>query len=91
METGTVSVCSIARKKSLHFDGKLEIIYNVKLAQVNFSPGWGKRGMNTVSGPGVGLPQQDSACKPSMDTILHIYKLLQVKNYWEPFEDNNIN
>lgn len=36
--------------------------------------------MNTVSGPGVGLPQQESACKPSMDTILHIYKLLQVQN-----------
>ncbi|CAB3361015.1 Hypothetical predicted protein [Cloeon dipterum] len=50
-------------------------------AQVNFSPGWGKRGLTGAAGPGVGIPQElrDSSCKSSMDTILHIYKLVQAE------------
>ncbi|KAE8738746.1 Adipokinetic hormone [Frankliniella occidentalis] len=35
-------------------------------AQVNFSPSWGKRG----------APQQE-ACKPSMDSLMYLYKLIQ--------------
>ncbi|XP_065353871.1 red pigment-concentrating prohormone-like [Cloeon dipterum] len=48
---------------------------------VNFSPGWGKRGLSGAAGPGVGIPQElrDSSCKSSMDTILHIYKLVQAE------------
>ncbi|XP_059482679.1 red pigment-concentrating prohormone-like [Neocloeon triangulifer] len=48
---------------------------------VNFSPGWGKRGMTGAAGPGLVLPQdlRDLPCKSTMDTILHIYKLVQAE------------
>ncbi|XP_071448530.1 hypertrehalosaemic prohormone [Hetaerina americana] len=36
-------------------------------AQVNFTPGWGKRG---------GL-EAAASCKPSMESIMYLYKLIQ--------------
>jgi hypothetical protein len=39
-------------------------------AQVNFSPNWGKRS---------GL--QDGPCKASTDSLMYIYKLIQVMGY----------
>lgn len=41
----------------------------VSLAQVTFTPNWGKRGLN----PGI-----DNNCKASVDVIMMIYKLIQV-------------
>lgn len=42
-------------------------------AQVNFTPNWGKRGINQS-------PGMDNNCKASVDAIMMIYKLIQVIN-----------
>lgn len=41
---------------------------SVVTAQVNFSPSWGKR---------ASMPPQQEACKPSMDSLMYLYKLIQ--------------
>ncbi|CAG9816939.1 unnamed protein product [Phaedon cochleariae] len=41
------------------------------LAQVNFSPNWGKRAMNQ------GDANENNNCRENMDTIMLIYKIIQ--------------
>lgn len=45
-------------------------------AQLNFSPGWGKRAMSQSVNSGSG---SDSTCKTSVESLMLIYKLIQVK------------
>jgi hypothetical protein len=37
------------------------------MAQLNFSPSWGKR-----------LAPGESGCKPNMDALMYVYKIIQV-------------
>ncbi|KAL1492959.1 hypothetical protein ABEB36_011115 [Hypothenemus hampei] len=47
-------------------------LIGICVAQVNFSPNWGKRALNNPSSE-----DKDNGCKESVDTLILIYKLIQ--------------
>ncbi|XP_046384804.1 hypertrehalosaemic prohormone [Ischnura elegans] len=49
----------------------LSVLLDRSSAQVNFTPGWGKRG------GGGALDSPSSPCKPSMESLMYLYKLIQ--------------
>lgn len=42
-------------------------------AQVNFTPNWGKRTVNSLNGH-----ESENVCKESVDIVMLIYKMIQV-------------
>lgn len=48
-------------------------------AQLTFTPQWGKRGIS--QGSQVQPGQSESGCKTSVDSLMLIYKLIQVRNF----------
>lgn len=54
-------------------------LLGICIAQVNFSTDWGKRSLNPPSNA------SNNNCKVSIDTIMLIYKLIQVSHYIKLF------
>lgn len=50
----------------------LLVVLGVCSAQLNFSTGWGKRA------PGGNIPPSADNCKSSVDTVMLLYKIIQV-------------
>lgn len=53
----------------------LMALIGICIAQVNFSTDWGKRSLNPSSG------SSNNNCKVSLDTIMLVYKLIQVSHF----------
>lgn len=51
------------------------VMVGICTAQLNFSPGWGKRAMAQAVNTGGG---SDPTCKTSVESLMLIYKLIQV-------------
>lgn len=52
------------------------VLMSLCAAQLNFSPGWGKRALAQNVNLGGG---NDPICKTSVESLMLIYKLIQVK------------
>lgn len=55
-------------------------LIGIASAQVNFTPNWGKRTVNSLN-----AHETENICKESVDTVMLIYKMIQVSENIQAF------